>query len=108
MRRITLMLRTIGKIFGGTMAMLCLVSTLAIAQSQSSSWRFITPSQLQAQAQPQSQAMPCKDDGKGNCTAGVATSCQVIAFTGEDVHTGDSVFCVISDNTMRCTKIVTK
>src|SRR5690349_6705783 len=103
------MLRTIGKIFGGTMVMLCLVSTLAIAQSQSSSWRFVTPSQPQVQAQPQSQATPCtQDDGKGNCTADVAKNGQVIAFTGEDVHTGDSVFCVIADNTMRCTKIVTK
>jgi len=103
------MLRTIGKIFGGTLAMLCLVSTLAIAQSQSSSWRFSTPHPPQVQAQPQSQAMPCtQDDGKGNCTAGVATGGRVIAFTGEDVQTGDSVFCVISDNTMRCTKIVTK
>ena len=103
------MLRTVGKICGATMAMLCLVSTLAIAQSQSSSWRYLIPSQLQAQAQRQSQAMPCsQDDGKGNCTAGVATGGRVIAFTGEDVQTGDSVFCVISENTMRCTKIVTK
>jgi hypothetical protein len=107
--RITLMLRTVGKIFGGTMVMLCLVSALAMAQSQSSSWRFLIPSQLQAQAQRQSQAMPCtQDDGKGNCTAGVARSGQVIAFTGEDVHTGDAVFCIIADNTMSCTKIVTK
>src|SRR5262249_23575047 len=65
--RITLMLRTVGKIFAGTMTMLCLVSTLAIAQSQSSSWRFITPPQIQTQAQPQSQTMPCTQvDGKGN------------------------------------------
>jgi len=50
------MLRTLGKIFGGTLAMLCLVSTLAIAQSQSSSWSHTT--QLPpVQAQRQKQAI---------------------------------------------------
>lgn len=42
------MLGTIGNTFGGVMAMLCLTSTLAIVQSQSPSWHYTTPAQLQS------------------------------------------------------------
>ena len=51
--------RNIGKTFGGAVAVLCLVSRLAIAQSQG---------QSQGQAQGQSQRMTCtKVDANGNC-----------------------------------------
>jgi hypothetical protein len=67
------MLRTIGKAVGVAMAMMCLVSTLAIAQDQ---------------------AMTCtKDDGKRGCTAAAGTDGKVILVVGDNVKTGALMTC---------------
>jgi len=108
------MLRTIGNTCGGVMAMLCLTSTLALAQSQSPSWHYTTPPQIKAQAQQQVQGfaqapsqsryMTCTvNDRHGNCTAGVGTDGQVIAVIGENIQTGDHMTCVSVGNVMHCT-----
>jgi len=49
-----------------------------------------------------------KDDGQGNCIAGIGTDGQVLAVTGEEVQTGNSILCIIAENTMHCTKLGTK
>jgi hypothetical protein len=66
------MLRTIGKTVGGALAVLCLVSTLAVATE-----RICTTS-----------------DGKGNCTAAIGTDGRVAVVVGEGVKVGERVVCV--------------
>src|SRR5262249_4637774 len=77
-------------------------STLAIAQSQSPSWHYTTPSQTQAQAQaqmvaqvhPQSRYMTCMaDDGKGNCTAAAQGNGPTEVVHGEGLIMGDRMLC---------------
>ena len=58
---------------GGALALLCLASTLAIAQTQT---------------------MTCTvSDGKGNCTAATTDDGKTIVVVGEGVHVGDKVSC---------------
>lgn len=76
------MLRKIGKAFGVAMAMMCLVSTLAIAQAQ---------------------AMTCtKDDGKHGCTAAAGTDGKVIIVVGDNLKTGDLMTCVDQGYVVAC------
>jgi len=67
------MLRTVGKTVGGALALLCLASTLALAQDQT---------------------MTCMaDDGKGNCTAVADSSGRTMIVIGQAVKMGDKVTC---------------
>jgi len=67
------MLRTVRKTVGGVLALLCLASTLAIAQTQT---------------------MTCTaSDGKGNCTVATSADGKAIVVVGEGVQVGDSVAC---------------
>ena len=71
------MLRTIGKTVGGALAVLCLVSTLAVADE-----------------------MTCSaGDGKGNCTAAMRPDGKVIVVVGE----GEQVSCVDTGYMINCT-----
>ena len=82
------MLRTVGKTIAGALALLCLASTLAIAQDQT---------------------MVCMaDDGKGNCTAAADSSGRTVIVIGEGVKTGDKVFCQDRGNMINCETVVTK
>jgi hypothetical protein len=81
-RKGTQMLRKIGKAFGVAMAMMCLVSTLAIAQEQ---------------------AMTCtKDDGKGNCTAAAGADGHVIPVAGNNLKTGALMTCIDRGYVVNC------
>jgi hypothetical protein len=67
------MLRTVTKTVGGTLALLCLASTLALAQGQT---------------------MTCTaSDGKGNCTVATGSDGKAIVVVGEGVQVGDKVIC---------------
>jgi hypothetical protein len=77
--RNTYMLRNISTTLGSAMAALCLVSTLAMAQPQTTTQdstrkpqSTASESRSQYPSERQSQHMTCiKDDGMGNCTAAV-------------------------------------
>jgi len=67
------MLRTVRKTVGGALALLCLASTFAIAQTQ---------------------PMTCTaSDGKGNCTVARGADGKDIVVVGEGVQVGDTVAC---------------
>jgi len=75
------MLRTIGKTVGGALAVLCLVSTLAVADE-----------------------MTCTaGDGKGNCIAAAGPDGKVIVVVGEGVKVGELVSCVDTGYMINCT-----
>jgi len=75
------MLRTIGKTVGGALAVLCLVSTLAVADE-----------------------MTCTaGDGKGNCTAAAGPDGKVMVVVGEGVKVGEPVSCVDAGYMINCT-----
>ena len=76
------MLRQFGKMVGLALAMLCLVSTLAIAAE-----------------------MTCAaSDGKGNCTAAVGPDGKVVVVVGIGIEVGDKMDCVDKGNAIECTK----
>jgi hypothetical protein len=67
------MLRTVSKTLGGALALVCLASTLALAQTQT---------------------MTCTaSDGKGNCTVATGADGKAIVVIGEGVQVGDTVVC---------------
>ena len=76
-----LMRRTIGKTLGGALAVLCLVSTLAVANE-----------------------MTCTaSDGKGNCTVATGTDGKATVVVGEGVKVGDPMTCVDRGYMINCT-----
>ena len=78
------MLRTIGKTVGGTLAVLCLASTLVTAQGQA-------------------QKMTCtRDNGKRQCTAATGTDGKEIVVVGEDLVMGTLMTCVDTGNVVKC------
>ena len=75
------MRRTIGKTLGGALAVLCLVSTLAVANE-----------------------MTCTaSDGKGNCTVATGTDGKAIVVVGEGVQVGELMTCVDRGYMINCT-----
>jgi hypothetical protein len=82
------MLRTVRKTVGGALALLCLASTLALAQGQT---------------------MTCTaSDGKGNCTAAVGTDGKVIVVVGDGVQVGDKVTCQNKGYMISCETVATR
>ena len=74
------MLRIFGKTLGGAIAVLCLVSTLAVATE-----------------------MTCaKDDGKGDCIAATGPDGHTVVVVGEGVKTGEKMDCVDRGNIIAC------
>ncbi len=74
------MLRRYGKMLGGALAVLGLVSTLAMATE-----------------------MTCaKDDGKGNCMAATNAEGQSVVVVGEGLKTGEPMDCVDRGNLIAC------
>jgi hypothetical protein len=80
-----MMLRTVSKTVGSALALLCLASTLAIAQ-------------------PQAQTMTCTaGDGKGNCTAATGIDGKSMVVFGEGVNVGETVACQDRGYMINCT-----
>ncbi len=69
-----------GKTLGAALAMLCLVSSLAVATE-----------------------MTCaKDDGKGQCIAATGPDDKTVIVVGEGVKTGEKMSCVDRGNMIAC------
>jgi hypothetical protein len=86
------MLRNISKTLAGTVTVLCLVSSLAVAQ---------TPPQTPPVRQP--QKMTCsKVDGKGDCVAATTADGKEIVVVGEGVKEGDAMICVNLGTVVDC------
>jgi exo-beta-1,3-glucanase (GH17 family) len=104
------MLRHISTTFGSAMAALCLVSTLAMAQPQTTTQdstrkpqATASESQSQYQSGRQAQHMTCiKDDGMGNCTAAVGADGKNIVVVGNGAKTGDAMTCVDLKSVVEC------
>jgi hypothetical protein len=78
------MLRKIGKTLGSAIAVLCLISTLAVADE-----------------------MTCaKDDGKGVCIAATGSDGQTIVVVGEGLKVGEKMDCVDRGNIIACQAVV--
>jgi hypothetical protein len=74
------MRRIVGKTLGTAIAVLCLVSTLAVAME-----------------------MTCaKDDGKDNCVAATDAEGRTIVVVGEGLKTGEKMTCVDRGNMIAC------
>src|SRR5919108_6262152 len=82
------MLRTVGKTVGGALALLCLTSTLVLAQNQT---------------------MTCTaSDGKGNCTVATGTDGKAIVVVGDGVQVGEKVSCQNRGYMISCETVITK
>jgi hypothetical protein len=74
------MLRKFRKILGGAIAVMCLVSTMAMASE-----------------------MTCaKDDGKGTCTAATGPDGQTLVVVGEGLKVGEIMDCMDRGNMVEC------
>jgi hypothetical protein len=74
------MLRQFGKTVGGVLAVLCLVSTVAVAAE-----------------------MTCTaSDGKGNCTAAAGPDGKVVVGVGEGIKVGEKMDCVDKGGVLEC------
>ena len=81
-------MRRIVKTVGGALAVLCLASTLAMAQGQT---------------------MTCTaGDGKGNCTAATGADGKTMVVVGDGVHVGDKVACQNRGYMINCETVWTK
>ncbi|MGE3537330.1 MAG: hypothetical protein AB7N91_07820 [Candidatus Tectimicrobiota bacterium] len=79
------MLRTFGKTVGSAFAVLCLVSTLAVA------------------AEEKGMEMSCmKSDGKGQCTVGTMPDGKELVLVGSGMKEGDKMLCHHRDNMIHC------
>jgi hypothetical protein len=104
------MLRTMGKTFGSAMAALCLVATLALAQSQTSASPMspaedtaVRQHQTQKPTHGQPQPMTCtKDDGKGTCTAAAGPDGREMVVVGVGMEKGASMTCTDRGNVVDC------
>ena len=88
------MLRNIGKTFGGALAVIGLVSSLALAQSQPI-------------PKGQSQTMTCtKVDANGNCVEGRGADNKLVVLYGENIQTGERMTCVNDGTAIQCVRLV--
>jgi hypothetical protein len=83
------MRHTIGKACGGAMAILCVVSTLALAQGQT---------------------MVCtKGDDRGNCIEAKGPDGKIGVVKGEGVKVGETMTCITAPGgDLTCTKVPVK
>ena len=78
------MVRNVGKTLGGAIAVLCLVSTLAVATE-----------------------MTCaKDDGKGVCIAATGPDGKTAVVVGEGLKVGEPMDCVDRGNIIACHAVI--
>jgi hypothetical protein len=76
------MLQTLGKTLGGALAVLCLVSTLAVATERTCT----------------------RTDGKGSCTVAVGTDGKEVIVDGPGVKVGARVVCDDRSYLIYCTQ----
>ena len=86
-----MMLRTIGKTFGMAIAGMCLVSTLAVAQSTA----------------PGKPLVCTKVDASGYCIEAKAPDDKMITVRVEGVKVSEKITCVTTGTSTTCTKVTT-
>jgi len=114
------MLRNITKTVGSAMAALCLVSTLAMAQTQYPAQPMTpqtgnttpqqghrqessTERQMQKTSESQRMRLTCtRDDGKGNCTAATGADGKEFVVNGEGLKSGATMSCVDRGTVVDC------
>ena len=104
------MLRHITKTVGSAMAALCLVSTLAMAQTPSPSQPMTpqmgntTPQQghRQSPSQDPLNLICTRDDGKGNCVAATGADGKEFVVNGEGLKSGATMTCVDKGTVVEC------
>jgi hypothetical protein len=78
------MLRTIGKTVGSALAVLCLVSTLAVAAEEG-------------------MELTCTaSDGKGNCVVGQMPDGKDLVLVGSGLKVGEKILCHYRENIIHC------
>jgi hypothetical protein len=86
------MLRTFGKTVGSALAVLCLVSTLAVAADEKGGME-----------------MTCvKSSGKGECTVGTMPDGKELVLVGTGLKVGEKILCHHRDNMIHCVPAPTK
>jgi len=106
-------MRTASKSIGAIMPLLCLLATLAIAQTQDAPPRSTTPPELEQQppthtqgqgATPsQTREMTCiMDDGKGNCISAAEANGPTVVVGGKGMKKGDKMQCRDLGNGLLC------
>ena len=84
------MLRTLGKTMGSALAVLCLVSTLAVAAEEG-------------------MEMTCTaSDGKGNCVVGKMPDGKDLVLVGSGMKVGQKMLCHHKENMIHCTPVPAK
>jgi hypothetical protein len=106
-------MRTVSKSIGAIMPLLCLLATLAMAQTPDSPSRSTTPPELEQQpptppqgpgATPsQTREMTCiMDDGKGNCLSAAEANGPTVVVGGKGMKKGDKMQCRDLGNGILC------
>jgi hypothetical protein len=109
-------MRTVSKSIGAIMPLLCLLATLAMAQTQDAPPRSTTPPELEQQpptqtpgqgATPsQTREMTCiMDDGKGNCLSAAEANGSTVVVGGQGMKKGDKMQCRDLGNGMLCQSV---
>ncbi len=81
------MLRTIGKTAGSALAVLCLVSTLAVA------------------AEEGMELVCTASDGKGNCVVGKMPDGKDLVLVGSGLKVGEKILCQYRENIIHCVPV---
>jgi hypothetical protein len=106
-------MRTVSKSIGAMMPLLCLLATVAMAQTPAPPPRSTTPPELEQQPPMQTQGqgatpsqtreMTCiMDDGKGNCISAAETNGPTVVVGGKGMKKGDKMQCRDLGNGILC------
>ena len=106
-------MRTVSKSIGAIVPLLCLLATLAMAQTPDAPPRSTTPPELEQQPPPQTQGqgatpsqtreMTCiMDDGQGNCLSADEANGPTVVVGGKGMKKGDKMQCRDLGNGILC------
>ena len=109
-------MRTVSKSIGAIMPLLCLLATLAMAQTQDAPPRSTTPPELEQQpptqtpgqgsTPSQTREMTCiMDDGKGNCLSAAEANGSTVVVGGKGMKKGDKMQCRDLGNGLLCQSV---
>jgi hypothetical protein len=109
-------MRTVSKSIGAIMPLLCLLATLAMAQTPDAPPRSTTPPELEQQSPTQTQGqgatpsqtreMTCiMDDGKGNCISAAEADGSTVVVGGKGMKKGDKMQCRDLGNGLLCQSV---
>ena len=107
------MVRHMGKMVGSALAALCLISTLAMAQTpmtpqtgnttpQQGHRQESSPQMQKSSDSPRIRLTCSKDDGKGNCVAAKGANGKEIVVNGDGLKSGATMSCVDRGAVVEC------